>query len=339
MRILLFALFIYTCVSFSFFNQNDYFEREREMFNVPSYEKPFNYTEYISKPIDYFPYNKPNFVDFIRSNTDKLELSSPTPNKRVFGNDFIIKQTHRFWRLLGWQYQIHHDEEYWFYNNTKSDNIVFFLHGINGIDGLENIFLLNQLKQNASVYFSIYKPSFLLDHPYNRSYSDHINNIIRFLDEYNDKGKVALVGNSYGSIRLTTLCKRCDCSKYSKIILTDPLHINLPYSSVYKNIVYGVFFEHPTSEWRRKIATIQVLRTEKQTTHFEINLNWFEWTIDTPFMDKYKHNLVLVIGEKDNLISVDKNCRALTELNCVIYTNTRHGMLLFTRFLDQINIF
>lgn len=336
MRILLFAVFIYTCLS----NQTDYFERERTMFNVPNYEKPFNYTEYTTQTIDHFPTNTSNFVDFMRSKSDVLELATPTPNKRIFGNDFIIKQTPRIWRWLGWQHQIHYDEEYWFYNNTKSDNVVFFLHGINGIDGLENMYLLNQLKQNASIYFSIYKPAFLLDHSYNRSYSDHIDNVMRFLDEFREKeDRLVLVGNSYGSIRLTTLCKRCDCSKYSKIILTDPLHINLPYSAIYKHIIYGVFFEHPTSSWRRQIATIRALRSEKQTAHFENNLNWLEWTIDTQFMEKYKHNLILVIGLRDNLISVNKDCIALTQLCRVIYTDTRHGMVLFTRFLEKINLF
>jgi hypothetical protein len=340
MRILLFAIFIYTCLSTSFPNQMDYFERERTMFNVPIYEKPFNYTEYTTQTIDLFPTNTTRFVDFMRSRTDKLDLAKTTPNKRFFFNDFVVKQTPRIWKFLGWQYQIHYNEEYWFYNNTNSDNVVFFLHGINGMDGLENMYLLNQLKRNASIYFSVYNPSFLLDHYYNRSYSNHIDNIIRFLDEYkHKKHRVAFVGNSYGSIRLTTLCKRIDCSDYNKIILTDPLHINLPYSAIYKHIIYGVFFEHPTSSWRRKIATIHVLGTEKQTAHFENNLNWFEWSIDTQFMNQYKHNLILVIGEKDNLISVDKECHALTRLCKVIYTNTRHGMVLFSRFLDKINLF
>ena len=337
-RLLFFALMWYTINCFNNKLKIDYFDNERILFNVPKYEQPFNHTEYTTQIINLFP-DDTTFVNFMRSKTDKLELAKPLPNNRIFMNDFIIRNIPRVWKILGWKNEIHYDEEYWVYNNTGTNNIVFFFHGINGIDGLENMYLLNQLKQNASVYFSVYKPSFILDHYYNNSYSQHIENIIRFLDEYKEPKRIAFVGNSFGSIRLTTLCKRRDCSQYSKIVLTDPLHINLPFSAIYKHIIYGVFMEHSSSLWRRKITTIKVLQTEKQTSHFENNLNWYEWSIDTPFMEKYKHNLILVIGEKDNLISVDKTCYALTKLCKVIYTNTQHGWILFSRFLDNIVLF
>jgi hypothetical protein len=335
---MIFALLIYTFFTPIFSNQMDYYEQERIMFNVPSYDKPFNYTEITSQTIHSFPMDE-SFIDYMCSIADKTNKTEPTKDKRVLGNDFFIKQTPRIWRWLGWQHQIHYDEEYWFYNNTKSENTVFFLHGINGIDGLENIYLLNQLKQNASVYFSIHKPAFLLHHPYERSFSDHIDNIIQFINTFQNKEKVAFVGNSYGSIRLTTICRRIDCSRFSKIIMTDPLHINLPYSEMAKHVLYGVFLENNSSAQRAKITTVKVLNTKKQRSLLERNFNINEWSIDTPFMEKNKHNLVLVIGLKDNLISVDKESRAMTQLCQVIYTNTRHGMVLFTRFLNQIILF
>ena len=48
------------------------------------------------------------------------------------------------------------------------------------------------------------------------------------------------------------------------------------------------------------------------------NFNWYEYTIDTPFLQKHKHNLVLVIGDKDTLISVDKTSFAITSISILI---------------------
>jgi hypothetical protein len=333
-RIFLFALFIYLCVS----KKLDYFENEKRLFNIPSDELPFNYTEFTSCKIDEFPRDT-LFIDFLRYKNDKLPHAPIEPDKRVFGNDFIIQQIPRIWRFLGWQRQTYYDEEYWFYNNTKSNNTVFYLHGINGIDGLENMYLLNKLTRNASVYFSIYNPSFLLDHPYNRSYSDHIDNVALFVNEFKQKQNVALIGNSYGSIRITSLCRRINCLDYSKIILTDPLHLNLPYSEIARHIFFGIFVDHKSSSWRRKITTVNVLQTNKQRTHLQKNVVWDEWTIDTPFMEKHKHNLVLVIGTKDSLMNIDKTCYALNHICRVIYTNTSHGMVLFSSFLNEIKLF
>lgn len=336
MRISIFAMFLLFCDSFS--NKNDYYETERILFNVPSYELPFNYTEITTQQVPHFPEDE-TFIGYMHSIADKVKHADPINDQRIWGNDFFINQTPRIWRLLGWQYQIHYDEEYWFYNNTRSENTVFFLHGINGLDGLENMFILNQLTRNASVYFSVHKSAFLLHHPYEHSFSDHMDNVIQFVKTFPNKEKIAFVGNSYGSIRLTTLCRRMDCSNYSQIILTDPLHINMPYSECAKHIIYGVFFDNDSSAWRRRITTINLLRTNKQFSFLVENINIKEWTIDTQFMNKYKHNLVLVIGLKDNMISVDRESPAMTQLCRVIYTNTHHGMVLFTRFLDQINLF
>jgi hypothetical protein len=338
MRILIFALFIYNCLSFSFTNQMDYFENERIMFHVPKYEKPYNYTEITTKRIDQFPLDE-TFVTYMQSIADKVNHMEATKDTPIIGNNYLIRIASGIWRWLGWQHQTHYDEEYWFYNNTKTNNTVFFFHGINGMDGLENTLLLNQLKRNASIYFPIHKQAFLLHHPCDKSFSDHIDNIIQFVKTFQNKETIAFVGNSYGSIRATTICRRIDCSGLSKIILTDPLHVNLPYSEMAKHVLYGVFLEHESSSWRTKFTTVRALRSNKQRSSLERNFNIKEWTMDTPFMEKYKHNLILVIGLKDNLISVDKDSYAMTQLCKVIYTNTIHGMVLFSRFLDRIKVF
>lgn len=311
--------------------QKDYFENERRLFNVPSYEEPFNYTEFSSKEIDCFPTNKLFCDDFPFSTT----ITPPLPNQRIWLNDFFVTQLYNVWKLLGWKQQYHFNEEYWFYNNTKTNNVVVFFHGLNGVAGLENIYLLSQLTKNASVYFSVYIPTFLLEQPYDHAYAEHIDNVQLFLQglSLQSIGNTVLFGNSYGSIRLTTLCKRYDCRQFTKIVLTDPLNINLPFSNLYKHLAYGLFFNHTSSVWRQEIITVQALRMEKHYWHIVNNFNWYEWSIDTQFLEKYKHNLVLVIGEKDNLISVDKTSFALTSICKVIFTNTYHGFVIITPFL------
>ena len=68
------------------------------------------------------------------------------------------------------------------------------------------------------------------------------------------------------------------------------------------------------------------------------NLDWYEASIDTPFMKRFSKSLTLVIGIHDKSISVNTTSYAMTELCRVIYTNTRHGMVLFTNVLDQIDL-
>lgn len=316
-------------------DQQRYFENERVLFNVSKDELPFNYSEYSTKPIDYFSTTE-SMILVLKSKNDKLLQMQPKPDKVIFGNDYILKGINHIWKIAGWKYEIHNNEEYWFYNNTKSDNVVVYFHGINGLDGIENMYILNQLKQNASVYFPIFRKSFLLDHSHGHSITEHVDNVKLFTDGLS---KYALVGNSLGSARITIMCKRHDCSKCSKIVLTDPVGLNLPYSQMLKHIIYGVYFKHKSTAVRQKIVTVYALGYKKFYDNIETQFNWYEFSIDTPFLKKYKDTLVLVIGENDSLLSVDKTSYALTKLCRVIYINTRHGMVLFTNVLNQIELF
>ncbi len=317
-------------------DQQKYFEHERAMFNVSNDELPFNYSEYSSKSIDYFPTNGTT-MSFLKSKNDKLELMQPRPDKVIFGSDYILQGVNYIWQLAGWKHEIHHNEEYWVYNNSKTDNVVVYFHGINGLNGIENIYVLNQIKQNASVYFPMFRKSFLLDRSEGNSITEHVDNVKLFIDA--QLSKYALVGNSLGSARITILCKRHDCSKCSKIVLTDPIGVNLPYSQMLKHIIYGVYFQHKSTIERQKIVTVHALRYKKFYINVETQMNWYEFSIDSHFMEKYKDTLVLVIGNHDKLVSVDKTSYAMTKLCKVLYIDTRHGMVLATNLFRQLELF
>jgi hypothetical protein len=343
-RILLFAL--YTCLSINAqymecnntLQQKEYMENERRLFNVPEYELPFNYSEVTTDTIDYFPtaclYNgtivrQDTLPRFLLSRVNKFPKNYDRRDRLGFLDKTITTTVNVLWSFLGWKRETHYNEEYWVYKNEHSNHSVVYLHGINKMDGFENMYLLTQLTNNATVYFSIYKPSFLSKQEYKHTYSEHIDNLRLFL---NTLTNVSLYGHSYGSIRATTLCKRYDCSSYNKIVLLDPLSINTPYSQIHKHLLFGLFVNHEErTASSGSLFTIMSLNSHKQYNHMIDHLDWYEWTVDTVFMERYRDILTLVISDNDNLITVDKTSYALTNICKVVYTNTSHGLVIFTQ--------
>ncbi len=331
--------------------QHEYLETERWMFGVSPDVSPFDSETLFPNRTVFMPsachndngdYIQPQIsnCEFIAKNTH-LELLPPT--NRFTGLDkYATYATDFLWRMLGWKKHIVDGEHYWYFNNPNTNNVAFYLHGINGVNGLENIYLLRQLTQNASVYFSIYSPVFYLNtnYDYQHTYSDHINNLNRFILSQMVSGDAQydIVGNSYGTIRITTLCKRYPdtCERMRNIVLTDPLNLNVPYYRMFHSALYGVFFPHSiwTPKYRKGI-TIQTLRLSKYYKGLWDNMDWYEWSIDSQMIRRFSDKIVLVIGLRDKHIVLNRDSPVL-KLCRVIYTDTRHGMCIFSNFLGQI---
>lgn len=325
-------------------SQTPYFETERDLFGVAAHDTPF-FNKGDLEGIQQLPttcigensYTETKTAQYLYNNIEK-----PIPPSKFIHVPLVSPllniATDIIWKMTGWKKQTHHDEQYWYYENPNTDNVVVYFHGLNGMNALENMYLLSELTSQASVYVSIYPHSFIQRNSYNHTYSEHINNVIDFL-KYNLPGKtVALVGNSYGTIRITTLCKRYDCLKMSNIVLTDAINVNIPFY-VFKVLFYGIFFENEQTSTYNSSITVKTLKQEKHYRHFLDNLDWYEWAIDSYFMNYYRNNLVLTIGEHDKFLKVNKTSYAMTQLCRVIYTPTRHGMVLFSNVLDGITIF
>ncbi len=325
-------------------SQKSYFENERMLFGLEDTIQPFE-SQYLTETVNYFPtsciYNNntishyPDSIHFIKQYL--YEKVEPIQMNRYIPGSAIGMITDYVWRLMGYVKVIYNNELFWYLDNKYTNDVVIFFHGINAFNGLENLYLLNKLSKNNSIYVSIYQPSFIADYfHYNNTYSQHIYNIISFIRRELSSKTISMIGNSYGSIRITTLCKRYDCSNMSNIILTDPVNINFPYSKIFVSLFHGVFSHSNLTDTYRMISTVNLLRYEKQYRHMENNFDWYEWTLDTPFMNYYKDILTLVIGKYDDLLSVNETSYAMTKICRVIYTNTLHGFVLFTDFLDDI---
>jgi hypothetical protein len=350
-RIWLICISWYFASAQTYFNcnssQTSYFKNERILFGLDDTIEPFE-SNYLTKNISYFPTSciddnnaishYPGSIHFIKQYL--YEQVEPIHINRYIPGSVIGMISDFIWSRMGYIKVSYNSEQFWYLENKHASDIVLFFHGINVANGLENLYLLNKLSRNNSIYVSIYQPSFIVDYfYYNTTYSQHIDNIISFIKtELSDKS-VSLIGNSYGSIRVTTLCKRYDCSGMSNIILTDPVNLNFPYSKIFVSLFHGVFSQSNLTETYRMISTVNLLRDEKQYSHMENNFDWYEWTLDTPFMNYYKDILTLVIGKYDDLLSVDESSYAMTKICRVIYTNTLHGFVLFTDFLDDIPAF
>ena len=334
------ANFYFKCNS----SQESYFENERMLFGVDNSAEPFE-KQYLNSDISYFPTSciendnsishYPNTMNFIKQHVDNID--EPLKFNRYIPGFLIGRVTDFVWKLAGYKQVSYNNELFWYRGNDNSSSVVLFFHGINVANGIENLYLLNQLGKNNSIYVSIYQSTFIVDYfHYNNTYSQHINNIISFIKtELSDK-IISIVGNSFGSIRLTTLCKRYDCSNMSNIILTDPVNLNLPFSKIFVSLFHGALIKSNFTSTYRTITTVNLFWEEKHYRHVVDNLDWYEWNIDTKFMNYYKENLIIVIGKYDNLISVNETSCAMTKICRVIYTNTLHGFVLFSNFMDYI---
>lgn len=327
-------------------SQHSYFYAERELFGVASHESPF-FNKGDFEEIQYIPTTCVNKNDVLYDDTKTAKylynfIDNPIPPTKSihipFATQLVNIATDIVWKMTGWTKRIYYDEQYWYYDNPSTDNIVVYFHGLNGMNALENMYLLHQLKSHASVYVSLYPKSFIQSNNYNHTYSEHINNVISFMKNKLMGRQYALVGNSYGSIRITTICKRYDCSYISKIVMTDTINVNLPFHT-FKLLMYGVFFDNEHTSVYNKSITIQTLKTEKQYNILLDSVDWYEWTIDSYFMNLYRNNLVIIMGDYDKFVRVNKTSYAMTQLCRVIYTPTRHGMVLFSNVLDGITMF
>jgi len=112
----------------------------------------------------------------------------------------------------------------------------------------------------------------------------------------------------------------------------------MPYSLTHDAVMYGVFINHGeySNPYINDIAVVSVLRQPK-FAHFMFHMiDWNEWSIDSIFIRFYAEQLVLVMGTNDNMIRI-RDGPVLNECQ-VIYTDTRHGMVIFNNFMSQIEL-
>jgi hypothetical protein len=323
-------------------SQREYFEQERDLFGVAPHELPFE------AHLSHYPTSCINdggamveYPEFTKYMLQSMQYDIK-PSVKISASPYLYRvvdwSTTLIWRLLGWRYTMYNEEYYWHYENLQSNNTVFFFHGLNAMNGLENILLLHQFKQNASVYVSLYESTFIFErrnNVYNHTFSQHVQNVRDFISLFHPE-TLSLVGNSYGTIRIASLCKRMECDTMQRIILTDPLPVNLPYSMAYRMVAFGVFVNGSEIEAHEKRSIVRTMKLDKHYQHALTNLDWYQWTIDSHFMKKHSHNLILVIGEGDYGMSINKTSVAMTTLCRVVYLDAKHGECLLKNVREWI---
>ena len=335
--------------------QQEYFEQERIAFGIEADVKPFDFTGIGIHNVTYYPATcrtNSNELRYVGVNTNLDNIfqfaihSSSHPrniptksSKPTIINRIGKKITDSIFWYAGFTQVIFNGEYFWYYQHPTSNNTVFYLHGISYTNGVENLHMLSKLKNHSNVFVSIFSPAFTTDFSYNHTVSQHIINLNDFINQ--QSGTKSLVGNSYGSLRTSVLCRRYPetCDQFNHIVLTDPLTINTPFSAIQKLLVNCVLFDNSKQSYCSNNALlVKTLKREKIITFIQNNFDWIDATIDTHFMNRFSKSLTLVIGTQDGSIQVNQTSYAMTELCRVIYTNTRHGMVLFTNVLDQIDM-
>jgi hypothetical protein len=332
--------------------QNDYIQQERREFAIADDISAFSANLVYNDIPEYFPsacrdsldnYYKPvSYPKFILKNP-ALKITDDVKRIKYFDNA-VYNFIDWFWQFTQWQHITVEGEHYMYYNNSKTDNIVFYFHGVNALNGLENLYLMRKLTNQASVYIMLYTPLFIFDtnNGYNFTFYERILNVKQFIyaNAVDRKVPFVLMGNSFGTIQITCLCKQFPtiCRPASKIILTDPILLNLPFSRTLHAVTFGVFMYHDqySKSFQGIISVINVIR---QTKYYNLLLNWIdwhEWSVDSTFIRVYSDQLVLVIGKYDRMINVTQS--PIFEHCRVIFTETRHGMVIFDNFLQSVDL-
>ena len=323
-------------------SQHKYFEREREMFGLDSREFPFE------AHLSHYPTSCINddgkiveYPEFTKYMFETMQYDV-NPSVSIGVSNYIYTavewSTNVLWRAAGWRHTTYNGEHYRYYENVESNENVVFFHGLNAMNGIENMYLLKQFTRNASVYVSLYEPTFVFEKrnsDYTHTFAQHVNNVAEFISTF-DPATLTLVGNSYGTIRMAGLCKSVGCDLMQRVIMTDPLSINLPFSNAYKMIAFGVYVKGNHYPEYKNRSVVRTIRIDKHYKHALTNLDWYQWTIDSRFMEKHKHNLVLVIGDRDYGITVNKTSLAMTQTCKVVYIDAKHGGCLFGNVQDWI---
>jgi hypothetical protein len=184
---------------------------------------------------------------------DWFESIEPVRNLFAFVTD-------RIWSWTGWEYQMMHDEYFYVKKHPTSKNIIFFLHGINVMNGVENIPFLGSVYTNSTIYVLAYDPQFVFagGKVIQNSLWSHINNLKNIISTIIEtsvdqtsvdqtsvasRPMITIIGTSYGTLRVVSLCKRFPnlCDMMDNIILFDPITINLPFSTLWDYVHDGVY--------------------------------------------------------------------------------------------------
>ena len=354
--ILLFAVLITACYSTNPFylpcnnlhKQQQYLEEERKLFAISEKTSPFNVSSVIPSHDPYFPMSCRNedgiiikpVLSHVEHIWNQTHLGSHPKLQRFTAFDNIISSAiNMLWKFTGWKRIRHYNEDYMYFHNKDTNDTVFYLHGISVLNGLENLYILNDITKRANVYLLLYHPIFYFDlSPYTHTFCETISNVEAMMQNVisiDESAKYQIIGNSFGTIQITTLCKRYPsvCMKMTDIILTDPVLMNFPYSKTSDIVTYGVFFKHPDYYINNYI--VNKLRLQKYYDIFHNQIDWYEWSVDSQFIRLFAKQLVLVIGKYDSMMYV-KHSPILDECR-VIYTETIHGMVIFEDFMKYID--
>lgn len=332
--------------------QNDYIQQERTAFAIDENRSAFSANYVYDEPPAYFPsacrdsydqYYKPveTYGQFVLNNT--ILPLSPSTDRITYFDNAIYNFIDWFWTFTSWESMIVDGEHYMYYENPNTDKVVFYFHGINALNGLENLWLMRDLTNQASVYMMRWTPIFMAntDNGYNFTFNERIAHVNRFvLDRAIQRGApFTLIGNSFGTVQITVMCKQFPdtCAPASKIVLTDPILLNTPFSRIHDAAI-SVFSDHEeyNDMFGGGVNVVKVLRQSKFYNMLLLMFEWYEWSIDSHFIRWYEDKLILVIGNRDNTLDV----RSSPILNrChVIHTDTRHGMVIFDGFLKSVDL-
>ncbi len=333
--------------------QKAYFENERIAFGIDSSIATFNATIAFNGIPEYFPVS-------CRDSSDKYQKTKsyiqyyinnvvlpilPIHMKMTFFDSIIYNLIDSLWKFTNWKYVIIDGEHYMYLENKNTNNVAFYFHGINAMNGMENLYLLRDLTKQASVYIMIYTPLFIFEsyNGYSHTFDERLSNVSRFIQTktVESDAPYVIMGNSFGSIQVTSMCKQYPetCLSASKIILTDPVTLTMPYSRTHDALAFGVFANHDiyTRLFNKSVAVVSVLRQPRFYDLLLHSVDWYEWSIDSVFIRLYAKQLVLVVGTNDNMIDINMKSPILSECQ-VIYTDTSHGMVIFNNFMSQIDL-
>lgn len=237
-------------------------------------------------------------------------------------------------RILGWSHDTYvsasHLEplELLTVDSADTTETIYYFHGLNPLNGLENLQFLAGVSNILNVRIIKNHDILCNSHLTNMSMNQHLELAHEYIAHDIAVRNVTayhLVGDSYGSIRMTVMSRLYPVmfDMADTITWVDPLTLNLPYSPTFTRLWGCVFHTCDTFD-----SVTTILNDRDQYQFLRNNLDTYTWSLDSHTLRRYADKCYVLIGSRDKYVQLNMDSPIATTTCTFHITSDGHGGVL-----------
>ena len=213
-------------------------------------------------------------------------------------------------------------------DNVHTTETIYYFHGLNPLNGLENLQFLAGVSNHMNVRIVKNNDILCNSHLTNLTMNQHLELAHEYMKHDIAKRNVSkyhLVGDSYGSIRITAMSRMYPAlfDDAATITWLDPLTLNLPYSNTFTRLWGCVFHTCDTYD-----SVTAILNDRDQYLFLRNNLDLYTWSLDSHTLRRYADKCHVMIGSRDPYVRLNMDSPIATTSCKFHVTDDAHGGVL-----------